>query len=188
MIRRDCDDAGVRMSVRRATIDDLDELLDVQQEGAVAGLAHIFAQDAYPFPRETLAQRWSAEFADPAIHIYVSTDPTGSIIGFAAVRGTELMHFGTALRTWGTGTAQALHDAVVRNWILERAGDFEFLSLRVFADNVRARRFYERLGWEPTGRVSRTSFPPHPVLLEYRLRVSPGPDSRSAGGHASPGE
>lgn len=56
------------------------------------------------------------------------------------------------------------------------------MSLRVFADNVRARRFYERLGWRPTGRVSRTSFPPDPVLLEYQLRVAGDHD------HPSPGE
>jgi hypothetical protein len=74
----------VRIWVRQATLDELDELLDVQQEGAVAGLAHIFAQDAYPFPRQTLVQRWRAEFANPAVRIYVGTDAAGSIVGFAA--------------------------------------------------------------------------------------------------------
>lgn len=41
--------------------------------------------------------------------------------------------------------------------------------LRVFADNGRARRFYAKHGWQPTGATSRSSYPPHPVLLEYVL-------------------
>jgi RimJ/RimL family protein N-acetyltransferase len=155
---------------RRATIDDLDELLAVQEEGSVAGLAHIFAQDAYPFPRAAVRERWRHEFADPDTDIYVSTDEQGAITGFAAVRGIELLHFGTATRTWGTGTAQRLHHAVLAEWSGGGAPVAAERLLRVFADNLRARRFYERLGWTETGRVSRTSFPPHPVLLEYRLR------------------
>jgi RimJ/RimL family protein N-acetyltransferase len=48
------------------------------------------------------------------------------------------------------------------------------VRLRVFAGNHRARRFYEKLGWKETGVESRTSFPPHPTLLEYRLdRTAP---------------
>lgn len=44
----------------------------------------------------------------------------------------------------------------------------------VFAGNGRACRFYEKLGWRATGAESRTSFPPHPTLLEYVLdRVRP---------------
>jgi RimJ/RimL family protein N-acetyltransferase len=48
----------------------------------------------------------------------------------------------------------------------------------VFEGNRRARRFYEKLGWTPTGRTSRTTFAPYPVLLEYvreRTPDRPGP-------------
>lgn len=41
--------------------------------------------------------------------------------------------------------------------------------LRVFDQNHRARRFFEKLGWRPTDRTSWTSFPPHPVLVEHEL-------------------
>jgi hypothetical protein len=34
-----------------------------------------------------------------------------------------------------------------------------------------ARRFSEKLGWRRTDRTSRTSFPPHPVLVEYHLET-----------------
>ena len=41
--------------------------------------------------------------------------------------------------------------------------------LRLFADNGRARRFYDKQGWQPTGASSRSGYPPNPVLLEYVL-------------------
>ena len=52
--------------------------------------------------------------------------------------------------------------------------------LRVFVDNGRARRFYEKHGWRPTGASSRSSYEPYPVLLEYVLwDVAPHPPAMS---------
>jgi hypothetical protein len=45
--------------------------------------------------------------------------------------------------------------------------------LRVFADNRRARRFYERRGWVPTGERSRSTFAPYPTLLNYHVALGP---------------
>jgi len=66
------------------------------------------------------------------------------------------------VETWGSGLAASLHDALVATY----PGEFEQLWLRVFAENARARRFYEKLGWRPTGHESRSSYPPHPLLVE----------------------
>ena len=99
--------------IRPATAGDLDQLLDVQHEGALAALTHIFPQELYPFPRSAVRQRWAEELDDPAIHVYVCVGASGQVIGFAATRGNELLHFGTAPRTWGTGTAQQLHKALI---------------------------------------------------------------------------
>lgn len=134
------------------------------------GLAHIFPQDVHPFPRETVRQRWEAEFADPATRVYVAVDDGKTVVGFAATRGNELLHFGTAVHTWGTGVAQQLHDAVLDD-LMKGRREPRHIRLRVFEDNTRARRFYERLGWTPTGERTRTTFPPHPVLVEYRRAV-----------------
>jgi RimJ/RimL family protein N-acetyltransferase len=35
------------------------------------------------------------------------------------------------------------------------------------AENHRARRLYDRLGWRPTGVERAAEWPPHPVELEY---------------------
>ncbi|MDT0164082.1 GNAT family N-acetyltransferase [Actinotalea sp. AC32] len=78
--------------------------------------------------------------------------------------GDELLHFGTAVSTWGSGLAGAAHDDVMRH--LRRQGH-DSAWLRVFEENGRAIRFYERRGWRATDVTSRTTFPPYLVLRRY---------------------
>jgi RimJ/RimL family protein N-acetyltransferase len=152
------------------TADHLDELMVVQREGAVAGLGHLFPQDTHPFPTERVRARWREELADPAVHCFVVVGADGEVAGFAATRGDELLHLGTALRTWGSGLAGRAHDELLDH--LRRRGH-EVAWLRVFDENLRAVRFYRRRGWVPTDETSRTSFPPHPMLrrLERALGI-----------------
>jgi len=84
--------------------------------------------------------------------------------GFAAIRGDQLLHFGTASATWGSGLARRAHDEVLdqlRDRRVDRA------RLRVMEDNTHARHFYEHRGWTRSDQTKRSSFPPHPVLLGY---------------------
>jgi RimJ/RimL family protein N-acetyltransferase len=150
------------------TATDLPGVLAVQEAGATLGLADVFPQDTHPFPTDRVADRWGAELADPGIAAYVAVGPGGEVLGFAARRDDELLHFGTAVETWGTGLAQGLHDALVATY----PEDLERLWLRVFVANGRARRFWERLGWRSTGRESRSSFAPHPLLVEYERSLT----------------
>jgi RimJ/RimL family protein N-acetyltransferase len=149
--------------IREATEVDVPAILGIQEPGAVQGLGHIFPQDEHPFPREAVEVRWRQELADPTIAVYVAIDALGRVTGFAARQGDQLLHFGTAIETWGSGLAQRLHDELLESF----PASVTRLRLRVFAENRRARRFYEKLGWVETGAESRTQFPPHPVLLEY---------------------
>lgn len=158
-------------SLRAMELADLPDLLPVQERGAVVGLGHVFPQQTHPFPREAIRSRWAREIADREVAAYVATDAQGDAVGFAARRGDELLHFGTAVETWGSGLATRLHDEMVATYPREVGR----LRLRVFAGNSRARRFYERLGWAQTGAESRGSFPPHPVLVEYAMDHPPGP-------------
>lgn len=153
--------------IREASAEDVAAILSIQEPAAVKGLGHSFPQDAHPFPREAVEARWHAELADPAIAVYVAVDAHGGVTGFAARQDDQLLHFGTAVETWGSGLAQRLHDELVDSF----PSSVTRFGLRVFAENRRARRFYEKLGWFETGAESRTQFPPHPVLVEYaRLR------------------
>jgi RimJ/RimL family protein N-acetyltransferase len=145
------------------TTSDVPDVLDVQEPGAVLGLVEVFPQDAYPFPREDVAERWVREIATPGIDCLV-VQRDGAVVGFAAIRENEFLHFGIAVEHWGSGIAQIAHDAVLDRM---RARGIERAWLRVFAGNERGRRFYERLGWRPTGDRTRSSFAPYPELLHY---------------------
>ena len=94
------------------TATDVPNVLDVQAPGAVRGLAEVFPQDVYPFPRVEVAQRWLREIEVPDIDCYVVL-VDDAVAGFAASRGDEFFHFGIALGHWGTGLAQTAHDAVL---------------------------------------------------------------------------
>jgi diamine N-acetyltransferase len=144
--------------------EDLDDVLVLQREAAVAALGHIFPQDEHPFPSDEVRARWSNEIESSEVDCFVVLGLQGEVAGFAATRGNELLHFGTAIRTWGYGLAERAHDAIV-----EHLGNEGFAEgcLRVFEENHRARRFYERRAWLATGERSRTSFAPHPVLVHY---------------------
>ena len=157
------------MILRRAAASDVDSLVDIQQAGAVLALSHIFPQNLHPFPRDVIVRRWLTEIVDPGIQVYVFTDDGERVTGFAATRSEELLHFGTAPATWGSGLASSLHDAVLAT--LAEAGVGPLTGLRVFDANTRARRFYEKHGWRATGKRSRSSFPPYPELLEYHRQL-----------------
>jgi RimJ/RimL family protein N-acetyltransferase len=148
---------------------DVPDVLGVQEPGAVLGLADVFPQDLYPFPREDVAQRWREEIETPGIDCYVVV-LEGAVVGFAAIRGGEFLHFGTATERWGSGVAQAAHDAVVDRM---RALGVQRAWLRVFTANRRGRRFYEKLGWHPTDERTHSSFPPHAELMRYERPLEP---------------
>jgi RimJ/RimL family protein N-acetyltransferase len=129
----------MKWSFRPMEYADLAQLMVVQERGAVAGLSTVFPQETHPFPRETIRDRWEHELEDPAIAAYVTTSPDERLVGFAARRAVEVLHFGTELETWGSGLATWLHDALLTTYPPEVSR----VRLRDFAGNHRARRFYE---------------------------------------------
>jgi len=92
---------------------------------------------------------------------------SGEIVGIAvsvreSPRSVELRDLYVVPGAWGTGVASTLLRAAI-----DSVGeDAEEAFLWVGAENVRARRFYEREGWSPDG-ASRTS-PLGPSELRYR--------------------
>jgi RimJ/RimL family protein N-acetyltransferase len=157
--------AGSPAVLRPMREEDVPAVLAIQEPAAVAGLSDVFPQDRYPFPRDEIAARWRDEVADPDIECFV-VEEEGRVAGFAALQGGEVLHFGTALETWGSGLATAAHDELVERL---RARGVVRAVLHVYAANARGRRFWEKHGWRPTGDVERGSFPPYAELLAYEL-------------------
>jgi GNAT superfamily N-acetyltransferase len=82
----------------------------------------------------------------------------GEVVGVAGVDGEWLAGFYVLPEWWGSGVAEELHEAAVglgvrKLWCLE--------------ENRRARRFYERRGWELNGETRVVAFPPNPVDVGY---------------------
>lgn len=156
--------SGAGRVLRPLVVGDLDELLPLQREGSIATVGSVFPQDRFPFPVEDLRRRWETELADPGVRCFAVVDADGAFAGFAATRDAELLHFGTARRTWGSGLAAVAHDELLE---VMADGGVALAWLRVFEANERARRFYERRGWVEVGVRSRSEFEPYPVLLRY---------------------
>ena len=90
--------------------------------------------------------------------------------GFVALREDELLHFGTAVESWGSGLAEDVHDLAVDR--LARHG-VRTARLWALVENERAIRLYERLGWQRTGETRPSTVPPNPTLVAYRLDLEP---------------
>jgi GNAT superfamily N-acetyltransferase len=135
-------------------------LAEIQEAASLAGLAHIYPPDRYPYPQEDVLERWRSSTDT------ILLDETGA--GFAAVGGQWLNGLYVRPEAWGTGLAARLHDRAVA--ALREAG-IATARLWVLEHNLRARRFYERRGWQPDGTVREVEFPPYPLDVGYSLEL-----------------
>lgn len=105
--------------------------------------------------------RWHEEIANPGTRAYICLDSAGDVSGFAATREVELLHFGTSARTWGSGLAQALHDAVLAELAATAPVEATYTRLRVFEDNQPCQTLLPTAG-EGTDAVPHTHEVPTP--------------------------
>jgi GNAT superfamily N-acetyltransferase len=138
--------------------DDFELLAEIQEVASLAGLAHVYPPEEYPFPAEAVRERWRTSTDE------VFVDSEGR--GFVAVTGEWLNGLYVRPEAWGTGVAAELHDRALEAL---RANGVERARLWVLEHNLRARRFYERRGWAPDGTSRVVEFPPHPLDLGYAL-------------------
>ena len=89
-------------------------------------------------------------------------------MGVAAIRSGWLDGLYVVPECWGSAVATRLHDAALDH--CRSLGDDE-CRLWVLEENARARRFYERRGWELDGTTRVVPFPPNPLDVGYRIRL-----------------
>jgi ribosomal protein S18 acetylase RimI-like enzyme len=110
------------------------------------------------FLQSHTSANWARELSDPAFSVRVA-EQDAALVGYAKLgppklpfepRGNaaELRQLYVVEACKGQGVAATLMD-----WVIDRARDLraDHLYLSVFTDNPRARRFYEKLGFEAEG-------------------------------------
>ena len=144
------------ISYRNPGVEDAALMADLGRRSFVETFGHLYKpEDLALFLTNHAPEKWAAELADPAFAIRLAEDG-GEAAGYAKLgppslpfepRGPciELRQF-YVLKPWhGIGISKELME-----WALQEAkarGASE-MYLSVFVDNHRARRFYERYGFE----------------------------------------
>lgn len=150
------------MITRDATAADLPAIDRVFRQSFCDTFAHLYgAEDLAAFLTKFTPQAWAEEFDDPAYAFHVA-EVDGAVVGYvklgplvlpveAAPSAMELRQIYLLKAHHGVGIASALMD-----WALAEASRRarSELYLTVFTENERARRVYERYGFEPVGRYA----------------------------------
>jgi GNAT superfamily N-acetyltransferase len=155
--------------IRRATVDDLVVLWELEKLSSSAGLAHVFPPEI-PFPDDDVLARWRLVLDEPGVTVLVDTVPDDDDgaeepVGYAAYGNGWVRHFGVVPAWWGSGRAHSLHTRVLAGLAAEGA---RTTYLWVLVENHRARAFYVREGWHDTGVREEEVFAPYPVKMQMR--------------------
>ena len=114
-------------------------------------------------------------FDEEGVRPFVA-EQDGEVVGVLTVGEDELYAIYVHPDRWGTGVGQALldvaHDALAQTC--------EVAALTCLVGNARARRFYERNGWEPGEEVTEVHFGGELTdVVRYRKRFEPVSDTNS---------
>jgi GNAT superfamily N-acetyltransferase len=153
------------MMIREARPEEAEVLAGVQEQASLAALGHIFPPEDHPYPRGAIRERWIDAVADPGRRTLIALSE-GEPVGAACVRAEWLDGLYVAPERWGTGLAAELHDRALE--VVRELGS-ERCHLWVLEANARARRFYERRGWQENGESRVVEYPPNPLDVGYTL-------------------
>ena len=167
--------SGGPIEIRRARPEDAEEVARTHTASAEAAYRGFTAPEPGGLERRTAM--WREGLPDPGNRTFVATDE-GLIVGLLNVGSFRDHPEDGAIRTlyvlepwWGSGVGQQLMDLAH----VELARDFDHALLTVLARNARARRFYERNGWQLVETVVEPQFSGVPTeVCRYSKRLRPG--------------
>lgn len=147
------------ISYRIASAGDAAALAELGARTFTDTFGHLYQPDDLTiFLQNHSAENWDRELTDPAFEVRLA-ERDGELVGYVKLgpphlpfepRGeaAELRQLYVVEEVKGQGVA----DELIR-WVIDRARDkrADHLYLSVFTENHRARRFYERHGFEPEG-------------------------------------
>jgi GNAT superfamily N-acetyltransferase len=157
------------VAVRPARLEDAEGFVrayEASWDAAVAALAGRALDELSPYEERLSAFRRTFGAELPAGAGAWVAEREGEIVGVAVRLEQELRSLYVVPDAWGTGAGRALIDTA----LAAIGGDgHTAATLWVVEANPRARRFYEREGWEPTGDTRET--PLGPSELQYRRQL-----------------
>ncbi len=145
------------ISVRRATIDDLEPLASAYTAAWREGYrqlfsAAVFAQDDFD---ERRREECRETLLDDQIDVHVA-ELDGHVVGYLAVVDSDHLSAIVGMwvhpHAWGSGAGQALLATVE-----DQHRNIGRMNLATWLpeDSPRARRLFEKAGWRPTGEIGR---------------------------------
>lgn len=135
------------MEIRRASVSDAAEIAAVHVGTWQAAYEHVFgAERLAQLDVQRRVAGWTRALNEGE-SIFVADDD-GRVVGFVSVGACELNAIYTLPEAWGSGAGPALMRAAAAQLREDGCGE---AVLWVLEDNPRARRFYEREGWELDG-------------------------------------
>lgn len=150
------------VTYREATLADGPALKELFAESFIQTFGHLYRpSDLEEFLDTNSPEKWDKNLSDPEVAIRVAEDG-GELVGFVelapkklpyetAAPAIELRRLYLKYSAHGRGIADTL-----MQWALQEAAarGAQELILSVFVDNHRARRFYERYGFEVVGKYN----------------------------------
>jgi GNAT superfamily N-acetyltransferase len=156
------------LTVRRARLEDAESFVCAYEAAWDATMGAIVGrplQELAPFEERIERFRTGLEQPQPDASVWVA-ERDGDLVGVAVGVGAELRALFVVPEAWGSGAANALMEAVLG---AIGSGGAQEATLWVVEENGRARRFYEREGWELTGETRAS--PVGPAELQYRRQL-----------------
>ena len=147
--------------------DEAEALFELYRRTALVAYAHVFPPERYPFPDDAVRASWRDVVARHGRgHQVAVAEEEATVVGAVVAAPGTLEHLFVVPERWGTGVADALHEAALA---VSREAGAAACRLEVLEENRRARRFYERRGWRLDGRRRQGEFPPHLAVVGYSL-------------------
>lgn len=150
-------------------------LAELHRAAAIAGYGHIFPGDAPPPSPEAVLEQWTYWLGpdwDSGRRAFIA-DTDGATVGVVLAgpdpvepTSGHVARLYVSPDSWGQGIGRALYEAAIEHL---RENAFAQATLWVLERNERARSWYERLGWRPTGERKSVYAPDGIDDLRYRL-------------------
>lgn len=141
--------------VRQARLDEAEALAALHLRVALHAYAHIFPAEAPAPTLDAVTSQWREWLDARDARVGLVAESNGVTVGVATAGPDPAQHdVGHLARLyvdaprWGRGIGRRLHDEAIAHLV---SSGFTSATLWVLERNDRARTWYERLGWVPTG-------------------------------------